>query len=1123
MVGALISEVSVETRARKEDPGHGPPGGLTGVSVLTLQSLPSASLDKVLDGLFGPTRAGVYHDRFSFRQESDVVDHNPLFTLLKVFDLDSEGPVTLKVFDAGGIAPEVREVARRMWDSEVRVLMRLFPYRWRRPGLMRFVAGDLDDASNTLFVAWEDAYRLTLADLLAAPTLTPPALQDLTVRVDLLCALCEALYELHAHGIIHRDITPRAICLWEERPPRAALSEFGLSVFLNNILWLPMHGTSLAAIPVRALAYSAPERLAFLAGGGQMVEAGEDYRQDIYSLGLVAVEWLTRRFDPGWSDTFLPPNGIYNEYEHFQWIQEQVWPRIDQARLSNDHEAERALKALLRKMVDFFSADRFPTAGQLVREAQHVRGIFRQRLFRELCRRTFKVVFDPRTCAPNLDTLSPREVDRESLPPEEKEQVLTAELLDDLSKGPFFLAPDTHPAYRMTSDGGQRWLLRGKHRLYRLEVFRSRYHNNAACPWLAYVFQIVRGSSGYQDPVPIPFHQLEVIPMQRVRSHVNNALPPGDVGRWDELLIHVRDTGAPDTHAAPRGHRVLVQALRECVELQDAASDLDTYPFTLLQQTHQSADPLSGSIVTMTYDASTDAAFTRDHPYMAAFEGTRDERVPFPRWLRTLRKGMRLEVAPEVSGLRNYRQRLRCIVDRLDPPTGRLTVRFPPGTMGCPVQGFVRAERPDTVRAQREAVDILADDVYRLDLLESPANMHVRSPRAAGQWLTGADPDPNKVSVINKWSKAYPLFLLQGPPGTGKTTTAAEIIAQIKSVDRGASILVTAQAHEALDNLLLEVLKYRAASSRRLTVLRVPSGSYEAKDERVQAVQPLSATESLARRAARRAEAFQLGTTQDGVSDASRVEAVRVSWRDLLTRRPSELLRLLYQTADVVFSTCLGARRLDRYEVGLFDWILVEEAARAHATELLVPLTRSDRWVLIGDHLQLEPFKADVFATAFRARVADGLHQLDTQESEAASDDERVLERAELERSHHYLALFSHLFANALAEQKDTLTGCYRMHPRLVELVDRLFYRPGGPDSNSPVLAPQVSSEARSHPFRLPDTNPDWLQGKAILWLDTSRHIHRRETPPGDGETSRSNALEVELIRRVVDVLSGRQ
>ena len=47
------------------------------------------------------------------------------------------------------------------------------------------------------------------------------------------------------------------------------------------------------------------------------------------------------------------------------------------------------------------------------------------------------------------------------------------------------------------------------------------------------------------------------------------------------------------------------------------------------------------------------------------------------------------------------------------------------------------------------------------------------------------------------------MLAVQGPPGTGKTTTICEIVRQHLDKDPHAQILLAAQTHQAVDNVLL--------------------------------------------------------------------------------------------------------------------------------------------------------------------------------------------------------------------------------------------------------------------------------------------------------------------------------
>jgi hypothetical protein len=90
----------------------------------------SASSDLVVR-LFGDDKKSTYHGRYTFpAREGRIVESTSSYVLLKVRDLDQEMPVTLKVYDLREVQGDARELARSMWQSEVRALMQLVPYQW---------------------------------------------------------------------------------------------------------------------------------------------------------------------------------------------------------------------------------------------------------------------------------------------------------------------------------------------------------------------------------------------------------------------------------------------------------------------------------------------------------------------------------------------------------------------------------------------------------------------------------------------------------------------------------------------------------------------------------------------------------------------------------------------------------------------------------------------------------------------------------------------------------------------------------------------------------------------------------------------------------------------------------
>ena len=78
-------------------------------------------------------------------------------------------------------------------------------------------------------------------------------------------------------------------------------------------------------------------------------------------------------------------------------------------------------------------------------------------------------------------------------------------------------------------------------------------------------------------------------------------------------------------------------------------------------------------------------------------------------------------------------------------------------------------------------------------------------------------------------------------------------------------------------------------------------------------------------------------------------------WRDLLQSRQQALYPALIRSADVIGATCIGIATDVRFEDLEFDLVIADEAGQIQVMDLLVPLVRARRAVLVGDHLQLPP------------------------------------------------------------------------------------------------------------------------------------------------------------------------
>ncbi|TCO52965.1 DEAD/DEAH box helicase [Actinocrispum wychmicini] len=84
------------------------------------------------------------------------------------------------------------------------------------------------------------------------------------------------------------------------------------------------------------------------------------------------------------------------------------------------------------------------------------------------------------------------------------------------------------------------------------------------------------------------------------------------------------------------------------------------------------------------------------------------------------------------------------------------------------------------------------------------------------------------------------------------------------------------------------------------------------------------------------------------------------AWREQVSRPMAQLYPDLIRHADVVAATCIGVATSDYLTELDFDLVIVDEAGQIALPDVLVPLVRARRAVMVGDHMQLPPFFDEV-------------------------------------------------------------------------------------------------------------------------------------------------------------------
>lgn len=211
-------------------------------------------------------------------------------------------------------------------------------------------------------------------------------------------------------------------------------------------------------------------------------------------------------------------------------------------------------------------------------------------------------------------------------------------------------------------------------------------------------------------------------------------------------------------------------------------------------------------------------------------------------------------------------------------------------------------------------------------------------------------------------------------------------------------------------------------------------------------------------------------------------------WRTRIGDAEQDLQRELVRYADVVAATCIGTATTKLLAELEFDLVIVDEAGQISTPNLLVPLVRGKRAILVGDHQQLPPYLDDEVR-----EWGDSLAQEGALPPAAAREVAELLRRSAFER----------LYGAVPADHQIMLTVQRRMPREVGEFVSTAFY--GGvlrTDHGGGCVDPVFSS-----PFAMIDT------------ADRPA-AERREESGSHGEGSSRhgyvNALEADIVVRLV-------
>ena len=177
--------------------------------------------------------------------------------------------------------------------------------------------------------------------------------------------------------------------------------------------------------------------------------------------------------------------------------------------------------------------------------------------------------------------------------------------------------------------------------------------------------------------------------------------------------------------------------------------------------------------------------------------------------------------------------------------------------------------------------------------------------------------------------------------------------------------------------------------------------------------------------------------------------------------------------ASIIAGTCVGVAGVRGIDDVQYDLCIVDEASKATATEILIPMSRSRRWIIVGDPKQLPPF--------FEEFGSDLLKEFDEKDELRPTVLDRMVDPK----------------FGLPAACRVRLKSQHRMIEPIGRLVSECFY-----DG-------ELESPIASHGLTLTPDLP-----APITWFTSARERRRNEKVVGHAI---ENALEVEWIREVLN------
>ena len=277
----------------------------------------------------------------------------------------------------------------------------------------------------------------------------------------------------------------------------------------------------------------------------------------------------------------------------------------------------------------------------------------------------------------------------------------------------------------------------------------------------------------------------------------------------------------------------------------------------------------------------------------------------------------------------------------------------------------------------------------------------------------------NQKKTIEKVLLEKNISLIQGPPGTGKTTIIKEIAYQQLKHKPNEKVLIVSQQNVAVDNALSRIYQENRKwfDSSKFSFIRIAPNEKKVSQE----LKPFTLENWFKNYKDKLSKSYS-----EIIYNTPSIEKYCNEWWSLINKDElkdidSEIIEILINSHNIIGATCVGlANRSIGLDLIEFDIVIIDEAGRATPPELLIPILRAKKVVLIGDHYQLPP--------QYDRKLLAALENDD--DGSLSSFDKEFFEKSFFER----------LYENLPSTNKNMLIDQFRMPKEVGSLISKIFY-----------------------------------------------------------------------------------